>query len=128
MGRPRCGRSRRRRDRCVERAGAGDDTRGWGPPLSPRPTAVISPPPISHGAQPRQAPSVDFDFETEDGRRIVKKLAARSDVLIENYKVGDLAKFGLDYELFSKGASRLIYCSVTGFRADGPLCRAPATT
>src|SRR5262252_3980593 len=64
--------------------------------------------------------SIELDFESEDGRRIVTKLAARSDVLIENFKVGGLAKFGLDYASLSKDNPRLIYCSVTGFGQTGP--------
>src|ERR1700756_3573262 len=80
----------------VERKGAGDDTRGWGPPF----VEGVDGNPIGsadfHFAQPRQR-SIELDFETEEGKRLVKKLAARSDVLIENFKVGGLAKFGLDY-------------------------------
>ncbi len=64
--------------------------------------------------------SIEVDFESEDGRRMVRKLAARSDVLIENFKVGGLAKFGLDYASLSKENPRLIYCSVTGFGQSGP--------
>ena len=64
--------------------------------------------------------SVAVDFETEKGQRIVKKLAARSDVLIENFKFGGLAKFGLDYKSLSPDNPRLIYCSITGFGQDGP--------
>ena len=64
--------------------------------------------------------SIEADFESEDGKRIVKKLAARSDVLIENFKVGGLAKFGLDYNSLAPECPRLIYCSVTGFGQDGP--------
>src|SRR4030095_8673674 len=64
--------------------------------------------------------SVALDFETEDGKRIVKKLAARSDVVIENFKTGGLAKFGLDYKSLSKDNPRLVYFSVTRFGQDGP--------
>jgi crotonobetainyl-CoA:carnitine CoA-transferase CaiB-like acyl-CoA transferase len=64
--------------------------------------------------------SIELDFESEDGRRIVRKLAARSDILIENFKVGGLAKFGLDYKSLSEVNPRLIYCSVTGFGQTGP--------
>ena len=64
-----------------------------------------------------------MDFESEDGRRIVRKLAARSDVLIENFKVGGLAKFGLDYKSLAPECPRLIYCSVTGFGQDGPYAK-----
>jgi crotonobetainyl-CoA:carnitine CoA-transferase CaiB-like acyl-CoA transferase len=64
-----------------------------------------------------------MDFESEDGRRIVHKLAARSDILIENFKVGGLAKFGLDYKSLAPENPRLIYCSVTGFGQDGPYAK-----
>src|SRR5205823_41257 len=63
--------------------------------------------------------SIECDFETEDGKRIVRKLAAKSDILIENFKVGGLAKFGLDYKSLAPSCPRLIYCSVTGFGLDG---------
>ena len=64
-----------------------------------------------------------MDFENDEGRRIVRKLAARSDVLIENFKVGGLAKFGLDYKSLAPECPRLIYCSVTGFGQDGPYAK-----
>ena len=64
-----------------------------------------------------------MDFESDEGRRIVRKLAARSDVLIENFKVGGLAKFGLDYKSLAPDCPRLIYCSVTGFGQDGPYAK-----
>ncbi len=64
--------------------------------------------------------SIELDFESAEGKRLVKKLAARSDVLIENFKVGGLAKFGLDYQSLAPENPRLIYCSVTGFGQDGP--------
>src|SRR6202020_1116265 len=72
-----------------------------------------------HGTN-RGKRSIEADFETEDGRRIVKKLAARSDVLIENFKVGGLAKFGLDYKSLAPDNPRLIYRSVSGFGQAGP--------
>jgi len=103
----------------VERAGSGDDTRGWGPPF----VEGVDGKPIGsayfHSAN-RGKRSIEVDFESEDGRRIVRKLAARSDVLIENFKVGGLAKFGLDYKSLANECPRLIYCSVTGFGQDGP--------
>ena len=106
----------------VERKGAGDDTRLWGPPFvegvdgSPIGSAYF------HAAN-RGKRSLETDFESEDGKRIVRKLAARSDVLIENFKVGGLAKFGLDYKSLAPDNPRLIYCSVTGFGQDGPYAK-----
>ncbi|MBI3433892.1 MAG: CoA transferase [Proteobacteria bacterium] len=103
----------------VERSGTGDDTRAWGPPFV-----------AGHGethlgaayfhATNRGKRSIALDFEGEDGRRIVRKLAARSDVLIENFKVGGLKKFALDYAILGPENPRLIYCSVTGFGQTGP--------
>ena len=103
----------------VERKGAGDDTRGWGPPFVEAADGGHLDAAYFHATN-RGKRSIELDFESEEGRRIVKKLAARSDVLIENYKVGGLAKFGLDYASLSKDNPRLIYCSVTGFGQNGP--------
>jgi crotonobetainyl-CoA:carnitine CoA-transferase CaiB-like acyl-CoA transferase len=106
----------------VERKGAGDDTRGWGPPF----VEGVDGKPIGsayfHAAN-RGKRSIEMDFENEEGRRIVRKLVARSDVLIENFKVGGLAKFGLDYKSLAPDNPRLIYCSVTGFGQDGPYAK-----
>ena len=103
----------------VERKGAGDDTRGWGPPFMPAADGGHLGAAYFHAAN-RGKRSIEVDFESEDGRRIVRKLAERSDVLIENFKVGGLAKFGLDYKSLAPLNPRLIYCSVTGFGQDGP--------
>jgi crotonobetainyl-CoA:carnitine CoA-transferase CaiB-like acyl-CoA transferase len=103
----------------VERKGTGDDTRGWGPPFVEAADGSHLGAAYFHSTN-RGKRSIELDFESEDGRRIVKKLAARSDVLIENFKVGGLAKFGLDYASLSKDNPRLIYCSVTGFGQTGP--------
>jgi crotonobetainyl-CoA:carnitine CoA-transferase CaiB-like acyl-CoA transferase len=103
----------------VERKGAGDDTRGWGPPF----VEGVDGKPIGsayfHSAN-RGKRSIELDFENDEGKRLVKKLAAKSDILIENFKVGGLAKFGLDYQSLKDDCPRLIYCSVTGFGQDGP--------
>ncbi len=106
----------------VERAGIGDDTRGWGPPFVEGADGKHIGSAYFHSAN-RGKRSIEIDFESEDGRRIVRKLAARSDVLIENFKVGGLAKFGLDYKSLAPENSRLIYCSVTGFGQDGPYAK-----
>jgi glutaryl-CoA transferase len=103
----------------VERRGTGDDTRGWGPPFIAGKDGRHLDAAYFHATN-RGKRSIEADFETEDGKRIVRKLAARSDVLIENFKVGGLAKFGLDYKSLAPGCPRLIYCSVTGFGQDGP--------
>jgi glutaryl-CoA transferase len=103
----------------VERKGTGDDTRGWGPPFVEGVDGKHIGSAYFHSAN-RGKRSIECDFESEDGKRIVRKLAARSDVLIENFKVGGLAKFGLDYKSLAPECPRLIYCSVTGFGQDGP--------
>jgi crotonobetainyl-CoA:carnitine CoA-transferase CaiB-like acyl-CoA transferase len=106
----------------VERKGTGDDTRGWGPPFVEGTDDKHIGSAYFHAAN-RGKRSIEMDFESEDGRRIVRKLAARSDVLIENFKVGGLAKFGLDYKSLAPDCPRLIYCSVTGFGQDGPYAK-----
>jgi crotonobetainyl-CoA:carnitine CoA-transferase CaiB-like acyl-CoA transferase len=103
----------------VERAGAGDDTRGWGPPFVPAAGGGTLDAAYFHATN-RGKRSIEVDFETEAGRQTVRKLAARADILVENFKVGGLAKFGLDYKSLSAINPRLIYCSVTGFGQDGP--------
>ena len=103
----------------VERKGAGDDTRTWGPPFVEAADGGHLGAAYFHGTN-RGKRSIELDFDSEDGRRIVKKLAARSDVVLENFKVGTLAKFGLDYESLAGINPRLVYCSVTGFGQDGP--------
>lgn len=106
----------------VERKGAGDDTRGWGPPFVEGVDGNHIGSAYFHAAN-RGKRSIEMDFESEEGRRIVKKLAAHSDILIENFKVGGLAKFGLDYKSLAPDMPRLIYCSVTGFGQDGPYAK-----
>ncbi len=103
----------------VERSRTGDDTRAWGPPFVEGRDGTHLGAAYFHSTN-RGKRSIEADFETEQGKRIVKKLAGRSDVLIENFKVGSLAKFGLDYESLAPECPRLIYCSVTGFGQDGP--------
>jgi crotonobetainyl-CoA:carnitine CoA-transferase CaiB-like acyl-CoA transferase len=103
----------------VERKGAGDDTRGWGPPFVAAADGGHLGAAYFHATN-RGKRSIELDFESADERRIVKKLAARSDVLIENFKVGSLTKFALDYASLSKENPRLVYCSVTGFGQTGP--------
>jgi crotonobetainyl-CoA:carnitine CoA-transferase CaiB-like acyl-CoA transferase len=103
----------------VERPGAGDDTRGWGPPFvedqdgTPRSAAYF------HSCN-RGKRSVAVDFETAEGRETVRRLASRADVLIENFKVGGLKKYGLDHDSLKAVNPRLVYCSITGFGQTGP--------
>ena len=99
----------------------GDDTRGWGPPFIEReaPAGIDRTAAYFHAAN-RGKRSVTADFRTPEGVDLVRRLAARSDVLIENFKVGGLAKYGLDYLALAEVNPRLVYCSVTGFGQDGP--------
>ena len=103
----------------IERTGAGDDTRGWGPPFVEGEDGSQLGAAYYHSCN-RGKRSVAVDFETEAGRRVVHKLAARSDIVIENFKTGGLAKFGLDYHSLSKDNPKVIYCSITGFGQTGP--------
>jgi crotonobetainyl-CoA:carnitine CoA-transferase CaiB-like acyl-CoA transferase len=96
---------------------AGDDTRGWGPPFVERNGERTA---AYFHACNRGKRSVVADFATPEGQALVRELAAEADVLIENFKVGGLAKFGLDYESLRAVNPRLVYCSVTGFGQDGP--------
>jgi crotonobetainyl-CoA:carnitine CoA-transferase CaiB-like acyl-CoA transferase len=103
----------------VERSKTGDDTRAWGPPFIEAADGGHLGAAYFHATN-RGKRSIECDFESEDGKRIVRKLAAGADVLIENFKVGGLAKFGLDYKSLAPDCPRLIYCSVTGFGQTGP--------
>lgn len=95
----------------------GDDTRKWGPPYIEKDGEKSAA--YFHAAN-RGKRSVIADFGTEEGRALVLELAAQSDVLIENFKLGGLRKYGLDYESLKAVNPRLIYCSITGFGQDGP--------
>src|SRR5690606_1689543 len=99
----------------IERPGAGDDTRGWGPPWmgdeNDEPTREAS----YYQSTNRGKLSVALNLASVEGQEMVRALAASCDVLIENYKAGSLAKYGLDYASLSEINPRLVYCSVTGF-------------
>jgi crotonobetainyl-CoA:carnitine CoA-transferase CaiB-like acyl-CoA transferase len=103
----------------VERKGSGDDTRAWGPPFVAGAAGDHLSAAYFHCTN-RGKRSIEVAFDSAEGQRIVKKLAARSDVLIENFKVGGLKKFGLDYASLAATMPRLVYCSVTGFGQTGP--------
>jgi crotonobetainyl-CoA:carnitine CoA-transferase CaiB-like acyl-CoA transferase len=103
----------------VERPQGGDDTRTWGPPFVPAADGGDLSAAYFHAAN-RGKRSVAVDFETREGRETVQGLAAHADVLIENFKVGGLAKYGLDAGSLRALNPRLIYCSITGFGQNGP--------
>jgi crotonobetainyl-CoA:carnitine CoA-transferase CaiB-like acyl-CoA transferase len=98
----------------VERAGAGDDTRQWGPPFASDGSAAYF-----HACN-RGKESVALDFEDGGDLERIRKLASQSDVLIENFKVGGLKRFQLDYESVSATTPGIVYCSITGFGQTGP--------
>lgn len=104
----------------IERPGHGDETRGWGPPYILEPSA--DDPGISayFAGTNRNKKSLAIDLTTDAGAELIHQLAAKADVLIENFKVGGLRKYGLDYASLSQRHPHLIYCSLTGFGQDGP--------
>lgn len=103
----------------VERPESGDDTRAWGPPFVERSDGTQGAASYFHACN-RGKRSVAADFETEEGRALVRRLTSHADVLIENFKVGGLKRHGLDYESLQAINPRLVYCSITGFGQDGP--------
>ncbi|MBN3757277.1 CoA transferase [Paraburkholderia sp. Tr-20389] len=104
----------------VERPGAGDDTRHWGPPYLKTPDGADTREAAYYLAANRNKRSVTVDIATPEGQQIVRELAAQSDVVLENYKVGQLKKYGLDYDSLKAVKPDIIYCSVTGFGQTGP--------
>lgn len=109
----------------VERPDGGDDTRVWGPPF-------VGPDPLDdqhdaayYSTANRNKQSLAIDIASEQGAALVRELAQRSDILVENFKVGGLAKYGLDYASLAAINPRLIYCSITGFGQTGPYAQRP---
>ena len=109
----------------VERPGAGDDTRHWGPPFAKDEKGNETAETAYFICINRNKRSITVDISQPEGQEIIRQLAAQSDVVIENYKVGDLAKYGLDYESLKKIKPNLIYCSITGFGQNGPYAHRP---
>jgi crotonobetainyl-CoA:carnitine CoA-transferase CaiB-like acyl-CoA transferase len=103
----------------VERPKVGDDTRGWGPPFIEGADGGHLSAAYFHACN-RGKRSIAADFETAEGQALVRRLATHADVVIENFKVGGLKKYGLDYESLKAANPRLVYCSITGFGQDGP--------
>ncbi|WP_151637959.1 CaiB/BaiF CoA transferase family protein [Noviherbaspirillum aerium] len=104
----------------IERPGAGDDTRHWGPPYLRDGEGRDTSEAAYYLAANRNKRSVTLDIASAEGQRIIRELARQSDVVLENYKVGQLKKYGLDYESLRREKPDLVYCSVTGFGQDGP--------
>jgi len=109
----------------VERPGAGDDTRGWGPPWMKDGEGKDTRESAYFLSVNRNKKSVTLDISKPEGQKIARELAMKSQVLIENYKVGSLKRYGLDFDSLKKDNPGLIYCSVTGFGQDGPYAPRP---
>ncbi|MBV4532290.1 CoA transferase [Pseudomonas sp. SWRI107] len=107
----------------VERPGVGDDTRAWGPPFLKDAAGENTSEAAYYLSANRNKRSVTIDFTQAEGQRLVRELAAKSDIVIENFKVGGLASYGLDYASLKALNPRLIYCSITGFGQTGPYAK-----
>lgn len=105
----------------IEKPGAGDDTRGWGPPFVDGPGSDAA----YFTCANRNKRSVAVDFTTPEGADIVRTLAASAQILVENFKTGGLRKYGLDYEAIRAINPAIVYCSITGFGQDGPYADRP---
>ena len=109
----------------VERPGEGDDTRGWGPPYIKDAQGADTTEAAYYVSTNRNKRSITLDMATQAGADTIRKLAAESDIVVENFKVGGLRKYGLDYESLKAVNPRLIYCSITGFGQQGPYAARP---
>jgi len=104
----------------VERPGVGDDTRGWGPPFLPAADGSDSAESAYFLGANRNKRSITCDLSSTQGQQLIRDLAARADVLVENFKVGDMQRYGLDYSSLKAINPKLVYCSITGFGQTGP--------
>ena len=104
----------------VERPGAGDDTRAWGPPFLPDQNGGETTDSAYFASANRGKRSITLDIASPQGQDIARALSARCDVFVENYKVGDMQRYGLDHASLAAINPRLVYCSVTGFGQTGP--------
>ena len=104
----------------VERPGSGDDTRGWGPPFLKHRDGADTQEAAYYLATNRNKRSITVDIASSDGQALIRDMAAQCDVFIENFKVGDMARYGLDAATLCALNPRLVYCSVTGFGQTGP--------
>ncbi|MEE4890971.1 CaiB/BaiF CoA-transferase family protein [Pseudomonas alliivorans] len=104
----------------VERPVCGDDTRSWGPPFLKDEAGQNTTEAAYYLSANRNKQSVTIDFTRPEGQQLVRELVAKSDIVIENFKVGGLAAYGLDYASLKAVNQKLIYCSITGFGQTGP--------
>nr|WP_269439878.1 MULTISPECIES: CaiB/BaiF CoA-transferase family protein [Pseudomonas] len=107
----------------VERPVCGDDTRSWGPPFLKDQAGQNTTEAAYYLSANRNKQSVTIDFTRPEGQQLVRELVAKSDIVIENFKVGGLAAYGLDYASLKAVNPKLIYCSITGFGQTGPYAR-----
>jgi crotonobetainyl-CoA:carnitine CoA-transferase CaiB-like acyl-CoA transferase len=104
----------------VEKPGAGDDTRAWGPPYVTGPDGQPTTESAYYLSANRNKRSIAIDFTESEGREVLVRLLEKSDVLVENFKTGTLKRYGLDFETLHPRFPRLVYCSITGFGQTGP--------
>lgn len=109
----------------VERPGRGDDLRGYGPSFARDAAGNVTPESGHYLCSNRNKRSITVDVAKPEGQQIILDLLRDTDVFIENYKVGDLARYGLDYAALSRAHPRLVYCSITGFGQTGPYATRP---
>ena len=109
----------------IERPGTGDDVRGWGPPFLRDKDGEETAESAYFIAANRNKRSVTLNIEAPEGRALLQKLIAGADVLVENFKVGDLERRGFGYDALKRLAPSLIYCSITGFGQTGPYATRP---
>ncbi len=109
----------------IERPGVGDDTRAWGPPWILGAAGEETRDSTYFAAANRGKRSITVDIAQPQGQALVRELAAQSDVVIENYKIGDLKRYGLDYDGLQRVNPRLVYCSITGYGQTGPCAHKP---
>ncbi|WP_172148291.1 MULTISPECIES: CaiB/BaiF CoA transferase family protein [Pseudomonas] len=107
----------------IERPGVGDDTRHWGPPFLKDAQGENTSEAAYYLSANRNKQSLTVDFTQAEGQRLVREMVAKADILIENFKVGGLAAYGLDYAALKELNPKLIYCSITGFGQDGPYAK-----
>ncbi len=109
----------------IERPGAGDDTRHWGPPYAQDSDGHDTTEAAYYLSVNRNKRSVTLDIASTEGQAILRQLVPQCDVLVENFKVGDMARYGLDDESLRALNPRLVYCSITGFGQTGPYAPRP---
>jgi crotonobetainyl-CoA:carnitine CoA-transferase CaiB-like acyl-CoA transferase len=109
----------------VERPQVGDDTRQWGPPWLAQADASEPRASTYFSSTNRNKRSICIDIAKPQGQQLMRQLAAQADILVENYKVGDLARYGLGYDDLREVNPKLVYCSVTGYGQDGPYAQRP---